>query len=180
VCERREFGEVTHPTLITSGGWLVVHWPYKAADSTLRRNVTRSLLPQSKIFLVSAGGKQRASYFANANSFLSLLTATTDELCLSGFTANRSCAPTTQHSHLHRPCYMSCSPNCPNSILWPVPVAAQGSSVNIVSDYGLDNRAIEVRFPAGAKDFFSSFCPHRLWGPPSLLYNWYRGSFPRG
>jgi hypothetical protein len=32
------------------------------------------------------------------------------------------------------------------------------SSGSIVSDYGLDDRAIEVRFPAGAKDFFSSLC----------------------
>jgi hypothetical protein len=30
------------------------------------------------------------------------------------------------------------------------------SSGSIVSDYGLDDRAIEVRFPAGAKDFSSS------------------------
>jgi hypothetical protein len=29
------------------------------------------------------------------------------------------------------------------------------------------------------KDFFSRLCPDRLWGPPSLLYNGYRGSFPR-
>jgi hypothetical protein len=28
------------------------------------------------------------------------------------------------------------------------------SSVSIVSDYGLDDRAIGVRFPAGEKDFF--------------------------
>jgi hypothetical protein len=28
----------------------------------------------------------------------------------------------------------------------------------IVSDYGLDDRAIEVRFPAGAKDFSCSLC----------------------
>jgi hypothetical protein len=28
------------------------------------------------------------------------------------------------------------------------------SSVSIVSDYGLDDRAIEVRSPAGAKGFF--------------------------
>jgi hypothetical protein len=27
-----------------------------------------------------------------------------------------------------------------------------------VSDYGLDDQAIEVRSPAGAKDFSSSFC----------------------
>jgi hypothetical protein len=29
-----------------------------------------------------------------------------------------------------------------------------GSSVNTVSGYGLDDRAIEVRFPAEAKGFF--------------------------
>jgi hypothetical protein len=33
-----------------------------------------------------------------------------------------------------------------------------GSSVSIVSGYGLDNWAIEVRSPAGAKDFFCSLC----------------------
>jgi hypothetical protein len=32
------------------------------------------------------------------------------------------------------------------------------SSVSIVSDYGLDNRAIGVRSPAGAEDFSSSLC----------------------
>jgi hypothetical protein len=33
-----------------------------------------------------------------------------------------------------------------------------GSSVSIVSGYGLDHRAIEVQPPAGAKDFSSSLC----------------------
>jgi hypothetical protein len=33
-----------------------------------------------------------------------------------------------------------------------------GSSVSIVSGYELDDRAIEVRSPAGAKDFSSSLC----------------------
>jgi hypothetical protein len=33
-----------------------------------------------------------------------------------------------------------------------------GSSVSIVSDYGLDDGAIRVRYPAGAKDFSSSLC----------------------
>jgi hypothetical protein len=33
-----------------------------------------------------------------------------------------------------------------------------GSSVSTVSDYGLDDRAIEVRCPAEAKGFFSSLC----------------------
>jgi hypothetical protein len=32
------------------------------------------------------------------------------------------------------------------------------SSGSIVSDYGLDDRAIGVRFPAGAKDFYSNLC----------------------
>jgi hypothetical protein len=31
-------------------------------------------------------------------------------------------------------------------------------SGNIVSDYGLDDRAIGVRFPAGTKDFSSILC----------------------
>jgi hypothetical protein len=35
--------------------------------------------------------------------------------------------------------------------------------------------------PGGGKeDFSSSLSPVRLWGPPSLLYNGYRGSFLRG
>jgi hypothetical protein len=33
-----------------------------------------------------------------------------------------------------------------------------GSSVSIVSGYGLDDRAIVVRSPAGAEDFSSSLC----------------------
>jgi hypothetical protein len=32
---------------------------------------------------------------------------------------------------------------------------SRGSSGSVVSDYGLDDRAIGVRFPAGAKDFSS-------------------------
>jgi hypothetical protein len=35
---------------------------------------------------------------------------------------------------------------------------SQVSSVSIVSDYGLDDRAIEVRSPAEAKDFSPSLC----------------------
>jgi hypothetical protein len=34
----------------------------------------------------------------------------------------------------------------------------QGSSVSIVSDYGLDDLAIEVRSPAEAKHFSSNLC----------------------
>jgi hypothetical protein len=57
---------------------------------------------------------------------------------------------------------------------------SRDSSGSIVSDYGLDDRAIGVRFPAEAKHFSSILCPDRLCGPPSLLYNGYRGSFPGG
>jgi hypothetical protein len=35
---------------------------------------------------------------------------------------------------------------------------SRGSSGSIVSDYELDNRAIGVRSPAGAKDFSSVLC----------------------
>jgi hypothetical protein len=33
-----------------------------------------------------------------------------------------------------------------------------GSSVSIVSGYGLDDRVVEVRYPAGTEDFSSSLC----------------------
>jgi hypothetical protein len=35
---------------------------------------------------------------------------------------------------------------------------SRGSSVSIVSDYGLDDREIEVRSPAEVKDFSSNLC----------------------
>jgi hypothetical protein len=35
---------------------------------------------------------------------------------------------------------------------------SRGSSGSIVSDYGLDDRVIEVRSPNGAEDFSSSLC----------------------
>jgi hypothetical protein len=35
---------------------------------------------------------------------------------------------------------------------------SRGSSVSLVSGYGLDDQTIEVRSPAGAKDFSSSLC----------------------
>jgi hypothetical protein len=60
-------------------------------------------------------------------------------------------------------------------------VTELGSSVSVVFDYGLDDRAIEVQSPAEAKGYFlKSLCPDRPWGSPSLLSNGYRGSFPRG
>jgi hypothetical protein len=47
---------------------------------------------------------------------------------------------------------------------------SQGSSVNIVSGYGLDDRAIEVRSPAQVEGYFlQPLFPDRLLGAPSLL-----------
>jgi hypothetical protein len=58
---------------------------------------------------------------------------------------------------------------------------SRGSSGSIVSGYGLDDWAIEVRSSAGAEDLSSSLCVQTDSGaPPSLLYNGYRGFFPRG
>jgi hypothetical protein len=54
-----------------------------------------------------------------------------------------------------------------------------GSSVSIVSYYGLDDLAIEVRSPAETIGLFLYITfPDRLWGPPSPLYNEYWGPFP--
>jgi hypothetical protein len=58
-----------------------------------------------------------------------------------------------------------------NMIIW-----SHGSSVSIVSDYRLDDRAIGVRSPAEVEDFSSSLCPEWLWGT-SRLSNGYQGSF---
>jgi hypothetical protein len=53
------------------------------------------------------------------------------------------------------------------------------SSVGIATGYGLDDRMIRVRFPAGL-GIFSTPCPYPLWASPSLLLNRYRGLFPWG
>jgi hypothetical protein len=55
------------------------------------------------------------------------------------------------------------------------------SSVSIVSDYGLDNRAIAVRSPAGAKDFSSSLCVQTGSGAhPASCTMGTGGPFPGG
>jgi len=50
-----------------------------------------------------------------------------------------------------------------------------GSAVGIATGYGMDGSGIESRW--GGKIFRTY--PDRPWGPPSLLYNWYR-VFPGG
>jgi hypothetical protein len=56
---------------------------------------------------------------------------------------------------------------------------SRGSSVSIVSDYGLDDRAIGVRFPAGAKDFSFNLCVQTGSGAhPASCPMGTGGSFP--
>jgi hypothetical protein len=55
------------------------------------------------------------------------------------------------------------------------------SSVSTVSGYGLDDRAIEVRSPAEAKDFSSSLCVQTGSGVhPASCTMGTGGPFPRG
>jgi hypothetical protein len=51
--------------------------------------------------------------------------------------------------------------------------------INIANVYGPDDRGVGARVPVGARLFFSSCCPDRFWGPPSLLSNGYQGLFLR-
>jgi hypothetical protein len=58
---------------------------------------------------------------------------------------------------------------------------SRSSSGNIVSGYGLDDRAIEVQSPAEARDFFFSLCAQTGSGAhPASCPTGTGGSFPGG
>jgi hypothetical protein len=60
-------------------------------------------------------------------------------------------------------------------------VCEPGSSGSIVSGYGLDDRAIKVRSPAGAKDFSCSLCVQTSSGAhPASCTMGTGGTFPGG
>jgi hypothetical protein len=52
------------------------------------------------------------------------------------------------------------------------------SSVGIATGYGLDGREVGVRVLVRSKMFSSPRHPDQFWGPPSLLFNGYRGFSP--
>jgi hypothetical protein len=57
-------------------------------------------------------------------------------------------------------------------------VHSYGSSVSTMSYYTL-NRVTGISIPGRGKGWLlQPLCPDRLWGPPSLLNNRYRWSFP--
>jgi hypothetical protein len=59
--------------------------------------------------------------------------------------------------------------------LYPFFTGSRDSVVGIATGYGLDYRGVGVRVPVGSRILSSPSRPDRLWGPPNLLPNGYRG-----
>jgi hypothetical protein len=54
------------------------------------------------------------------------------------------------------------------------------SAVGIATGYGLGVRGVGVWVPVGSRNLSSPRLPDRLWSPPNLLSNGYRGPFSGG
>jgi hypothetical protein len=66
-------------------------------------------------------------------------------------------------------------------IIYPyIIIGSRGSSGNIVSDYGMDDRVIEVRSPTGQRIFPSSLCIQTGSGPTQPPIQWVPGVLSQG
>jgi hypothetical protein len=52
---------------------------------------------------------------------------------------------------------------------------SRDSVVGMATSYGLDDRGVGIRVPVGSRIFSFPNRPDRLWDPPNLLCNEYRG-----
>jgi hypothetical protein len=56
---------------------------------------------------------------------------------------------------------------------------SEDSAVGKATGYRLNGGSVGVVFPTGTKFFSSPRRPDRFWGPPSFIFNEYRGLFPQ-
>jgi hypothetical protein len=59
-------------------------------------------------------------------------------------------------------------------------IVSRGSVVGTAVGCGLGDRRVGVRVPVGSRILTSPYRPDRLWGPPNLVSNGYRGLKRKG